>query len=161
MKRKTGMLRISSPAFADGGPIPRAHTCDGADLSPPLIWSGAPETTRELALILDDPDAPRGVFTHWVLYKLPPSATTIPSGFPKEATTAQPVSARQGLNDFQQVGYRGPCPPQGPPHRYHFRLYALDADLDVPAGASKAVLLKAMAGHVIEEAGMIGKYGRG
>jgi hypothetical protein len=155
------MLRISSPAFADGGPIPRAHTCDGADLSPPLVWSGLPEATKELALIVEDPDAPRGVFIHWVLYQLPPSVSTLPAGLPRDAAITQPVRARQGLNDFQQAGYRGPCPPKGPAHRYVFKLLALDAELDVPAGASKAVLLKAAEGHILDRATTTGKYGRG
>lgn len=155
------MLAISSPAFADGGPIPRAHTCDGADLSPPLVWSGIPEGTRELALVVDDPDAPRGVFVHWVLYGLAPGVTSLPAGLPKDAMIQRPVTASQGVNDFREIGYRGPCPPRGAPHRYHFTLYALDAPPAVPPGASKAVLLKAMQGHILAQATMIGRYGRG
>lgn len=155
------MLTISSPAFSDGGPIPRAHTCDGADLSPPLTWSGVPVGARQLALIADDPDAPGRVWVHWVLYGLAPSVTGLPAGLPKEGEIMKPVAARQGMTDFRRVGYGGPCPPPGPAHRYVFTLYALDTELKVPPGATKAVLLEAMKGHVLEEAKVIGKYGRG
>lgn len=155
------MLTISSPAFADGGPIPRAHTCDGADLSPPLTWSGVPAAAQQLALIVDDPDAPGRGFVHWVLYGLPASATGVPAGLPRDGALAKPVTARQGSNDFHRIGYGGPCPPPGPAHRYGFVLYALDIELKLPPGAAKAVLQQAMKGHILEEAKTIGKYGRG
>lgn len=154
------MFTLTSPAFSDGGPIPRAHTCDGADLSPPIHWTDTPNDTRQFALICDDPDAPVGVFVHWVLYGLPPAATSLPSGVPKEAELKKPVVARQGTNGFGRMGYGGPCPPKGPPHRYIFRLYALDRELDAPPRATKEVLLKAMRGHVLAEATLTGKYGR-
>lgn len=154
------MLEITSAAFSDGGPIPRGHTCDGADLSPPLGWTGVPESTKSFALIVDDPDAPGGTWVHWVLYGLPASVTSLPSGVPTEPEIAQPVTAKQGLNDFGRSGYGGPCPPEGPAHRYFFQLYALDADVDVPPGAAKGVLLRAMKGHVLEEARLVGRYGR-
>ncbi|GBD32762.1 Putative lipoprotein LppC [bacterium HR33] len=154
------MMSISSTAFSNGGPIPRAHTCDGADQSPPLRFSGIPEGTKELALIVDDPDAPVGVFVHWVLYGLPPDVTSLPSGLPKDPTLAKPIRALQGVNDFRKTGYNGPCPPRGPAHRYFFKLYALDTQLNLPAGATKAVLLKAMEGHVLQEASLMGTYAR-
>lgn len=154
------MLQISSPAFSDGGPIPRAHTCDGADLSPPLTWTNVPDGTQSLALIMDDPDAPGGTFVHWVLYGLPPATSGLPSGVPTEAELKKPVTARQGTNDFRKTGYGGPCPPPGPAHRYLFTLYALREVPNVPAGATKAVLLEAMEGKVLAEAVVTGKYGR-
>lgn len=154
------MLEIHSPAFGDEGPIPRAHTCDGADISPPLRWTGTPANAKSLALIVDDPDAPGGTWVHWVLYNLPTSIDNLPSGVPTDPEISQPVVARQGTNDFKRSGYGGPCPPPGPAHRYFFKLYALDAELDLPKGATKDVLLKAMEGHVLAEALLIGTYGR-
>jgi Raf kinase inhibitor-like YbhB/YbcL family protein len=154
------MLQISSPAFSDGGPIPRAHTCDAADRSPPLVVTGVPPGAKELALIMDDPDAPGGTWVHWVLYGLPVSITTLPADFPTEPEITRPVAASQGVNDFRKTGYGGPCPPPGPPHRYVFTLYALDATLDLPPAATKAVLLQAMEGHILEEAATTGTYGR-
>ena len=151
---------LTSPAFSDGGPIPRAHTCDGADLSPPLTWTGAPDGTRQLALIMDDPDAPGRTFVHWVLYRVTPTVTGLASGFPRDAETTKPVAARQGVNDFPATGYRGPCPPPGPAHRYVFTLYALGAELTLPPGATKALLLQALQGHVLGETQLTGKFGR-
>ncbi len=155
------MLEISSPAFADGGPIPRAHTCDGADISPPLVWRGAPTGTQGYALIVDDPDAPGKTWVHWVLYGLDGGVTNLPAGFPPAPETTTPHAARQGTNDFRRTGYGGPCPPKGKPHRYIFTLYALDQQLTLPAGATKDVVLNAIRGHVLEETKMIGTYGRG
>ncbi len=155
------MLEISSPAFADGGPIPRAHTCDGADISPPLVWRGAPTGTQGYALIVDDPDAPGKTWVHWVLYGLDGEVTNLPAGFPPAPETTTPHVARQGTNDFRRTGYGGPCPPKGKPHRYIFTLYALDQQLTLPAGATKDVVLNAIRGHVLEETKMIGTYGRG
>lgn len=155
------MFELSSPAFAHGGPIPRAHTCDGADLSPPLVWTDAPDNVQEFALIVDDPDAPGGTFVHWVLYRVPGTVTALPSGIPPEPETTRPVATRQGVNGFRTAGYRGPCPPKGPAHRYFFRLYALDAALAVLPGATREVLLDALKGHVIATAELLGKYGRG
>lgn len=153
-------LEISSPAFAHDGPVPRAHTCDGADLSPPLTFANVPNGTKSLALIMDDPDAPGGTFVHWVLYGLPPDVGTLPSGFPKEPDVKDPVTARQGTNGFRKVGYGGPCPPPGPAHRYFFKLYALSDDPDVPAKATKEVLLKAIENKIVAEALLVGTYGR-
>ncbi len=155
------MMRISSPAFADGGPIPRAHTCDGADLSPPLMWREAPTNAKSFAMIVEDPDAPAGTWVHWLLYGLPATVTNLQSGLPADPALTRPFVAKQGTNDFQRVGYGGPCPPLGPSHRYYFKLFALDTELTLPPGATKAVLLEAMKGHVLDEAEMVGMYGRG
>jgi len=154
-------MKITSPAFADGGLIPRTHTCDGADMSPPLSWADSPPGTKQFALIADDPGAPAGTWVHWVIYSLPPSVANLAAGFPTDPETNNPVSAKQGLNDFRTVGYGGPCPPKGPQHRYCFKLYALDQELSLPPRATKDGLLQAMKGHVIEEATLAGKYGRG
>src|SRR5690242_1818762 len=153
-------FKLTSPAFGEMGPIPRAHTCDGADLSPPLVWSDVPAGAKQLALIMDDPDAPRGVFVHWVLYGLRPDVKGLASGFPRDAETVKPVKAYQGVNSFPATGYRGPCPPPGPAHRYIFTLYALTQELTLPPGATKAVLQQAMQGLVLGEAVLTGKYGR-
>jgi len=154
------MLTLTSPAFSNDGPIPRAHTCDGADQSPPLAWTGVPPAAKQLALVVDDPDAPGRTFVHWVLYGLPPSVTGLPTGVPREPQLPKPVTAIQGVNDFRRTGWNGPCPPPGPAHRYVFTLYALDAELKVPPGATKAALLDAIKGHVVEQAQLIGRYGR-
>ena len=154
------MFRIYSPAFSDGGPISRAHTCDGADLSPPLAWSDVPDGTRELALIVDDPDAPNGMWVHWVLYGVGPAVRGLPAGLPRDADLKAPVAARQGMTGFRRPGWGGPCPPPGPAHRYVFTLYALGEKTTVPPGASKAILLEAMKAITIGEAQLIGKYGR-
>jgi len=154
-------MKISSPAFSNAGPIPRAHTCDGADLSPPLTWSGIPPEARELALIMDDPDAPGATWVHWVLYGIPTGVTSLAAGAPTEPELKRPIIARQGVTDFRSTGYGGPCPPPGPAHRYVFTLYALSEMLKLPAGATKAVLLEAIKRITLEQAVMIGKYGRG
>jgi Raf kinase inhibitor-like YbhB/YbcL family protein len=154
------MLTITSPAFGADGPIPRAHTCDGADQSPPLVWSGVPDGTRQLALIVDDPDAPGRTFVHWVLYALPPKTTGLPAGMPRDGTLVKPVAAVQGMNDFRRVGWNGPCPPPGPAHRYVFTLYALDTELKLPPGATSAVVVMAAQQHIREQAQVIGRYGR-
>lgn len=151
-------MRIESSAFPDGGAIPRQFTCDGRDASPSLSWSGAPPGAKSLALICDDPDAPAGVWVHWVLFDLPPATANLPEAVP---TTPKLASGGvQGKNDFGNIGYGGPCPPGGT-HRYEFKLYALDTDIKLPAGATKAQLVKAMEGHVLAEAKLTGKYTRG
>ena len=152
------MFTISSSSFPQGGEIPRQFTCDGADISPQLSWTAPPAGTQSLALIADDPDAPVGTWVHWVLYNLPPSATSLPEGLGK----AEELSGggRQGRNDFRRIGYGGPCPPPGKPHRYFFKLYALDAQLDLKSGASKQELERAMSGHVLARAELMGKYQR-
>lgn len=144
--------------FENNGTIPRKYTCDGEDLSPPLSWEGAPEGTVSYVLIVDDPDAPAGVFTHWVLYNIPASVTSLPEGVPKGKETAY---GSQGRNDFGDYGYGGPCPPKGKPHRYFFKLYALNTTLELAPGARKGEVERAMRNHVIGEAQLMGIYGRG
>ena len=150
-------IRITSTAFADGQPIPQRFTCQGTDVSPPLAWTGVPANTKNLALICDDPDAPSGDWVHWVLYGLPPATTDLAE---KVAPTPQlPGGARQGSNDFQRIGYGGPCPPIGR-HRYFHKLYALDTTLGDRGRLSKADVLAAMKDHVIRQAELVGTYER-
>ncbi len=151
-------IRLTSSAFADGAAIPARHTCQGEDLSPPLAWSQPPVGTVSLALVVDDPDAPAGDWVHWVLYNLPGDATTLPEGVAKTLSPAG--GALQGKNDFNTLGYNGPCPPRGTPHRYFFKLYALDRRLDLAAGATKANLLQAMRGHILDQGQLMGAYQR-
>ncbi|MGQ9541449.1 MAG: YbhB/YbcL family Raf kinase inhibitor-like protein [Armatimonadota bacterium] len=150
-------IRLTSTAFTDGGTIPQKYTCDGADVSPPLAWDNVPEGTKSFALICDDPDAPVGTWVHWVLFHLPADTRNLPEAVPPDKEL--PNGARQGTNDFRKIGYGGPCPPSGT-HRYYFKLYALDTLLDLPAGISKAQLLKAMEGHVLAEGQLMGRYSR-
>ncbi len=152
-------LSLSSTAFSPGGVIPQAYACTGADRSPPLRWDGVPEGTRSFALLVIDPDAPGGEFVHWVLYDLPGNLSGLPEGIP----TAPRVEGggRQGVNDFHRVGYGGPCPPPGRPHRYVFTLYALDLPrLPVPDRATRAQVERAMAGHVLATATLTGLFRR-
>lgn len=151
-------FELTSPAFSAGGAIPVKHTCDGADLSPPLRWSDPPSRTKGLALIVDDPDAPAGTWVHWVFYRLPATLHELPEGVP--ARDAVSGIGTQGVNDFRKVGYGGPCPPRGRAHRYFFKLYALDSDLALPPRHTKADLLKAMEGHVLGQAELMGHYKR-
>ena len=151
-------FRISSPAFADGSPIPVEHTCDGENRSPRLMWSGVPDGTRSFALIMDDPDAPRGTFTHWVLYDIGGTVRELPPAVPAIDRGAGGI--KQGPNDFRDVGYGGPCPPPGAPHRYVFRLYALDATTGLAPGSSHKDLLAAIRGHVLAEATLTGTFAR-
>ncbi|HEX4609621.1 MAG TPA: YbhB/YbcL family Raf kinase inhibitor-like protein [Urbifossiella sp.] len=152
-------LTITSTAFPAGGEIPAGHTCEGADRSPPLAWSGVPDGTAALALVVDDPDAPdpaapKRVWVHWVLYNLPPTAADLPAG---AAAAGLPAGTRDGKNDWSRTGYGGPCPPVGR-HRYFFKLYALDAALPDLGTPTKAELEAAMAGHVLARAELIGTY---
>ncbi|HZT23972.1 MAG TPA: YbhB/YbcL family Raf kinase inhibitor-like protein [Verrucomicrobiae bacterium] len=151
-------LQLTSAAFADGQFIPQKFTCEGDDISPPLTWKNAPVGTKSFALIADDPDAPAGTWVHWVIWNLPASATSLEENTPPSGSLAN--GARQGLNDFHRLGYGGPCPPPGKAHRYFFKLYALDAVLDLPSGAAKRDLLQAMAGHVLAQGQLMGKYQR-
>jgi Raf kinase inhibitor-like YbhB/YbcL family protein len=151
-------FKISTTAFEPGATIPKKHTCDGPDLSPALEWDGAPENTKSFSLIVDDPDAPVGTWVHWVLYDLPGDVRKLSEGVAKDEQLAS--GAKQGRNDFRRIGYGGPCPPHGPAHRYFFKLYALDTKLNLKAGASKADLEKAMAGHVLSQATLMGMYQR-
>ena len=150
-------VKITSPAFADQSPIPMLYTCEGRDISPPLHWSGVPDGTRSLALIVDDPDAPdpatpRMTWVHWVVYNLPPSPAELPAG-----SRDLPQGAREGLNDWKRQGYGGPCPPIGR-HRYFYRLYALDTVLPDLGMATRQALDQAMRGHILAEAVLMGTY---
>lgn len=149
---------LSSPAFSSGAPIPKEHTCDGADRSPPLNWKAVPAGAKGFALIVDDPDAPAGTWVHWVIYNLPADAAQLGLAVPKDDTLAN--GAQQGLNDFRRVGYAGPCPPPGKPHRYFFKLYALDSSVALKARATKADVLRAIEGHVLAHTELVGTYGR-
>ena len=149
---------LQSSAVKDGQPIDRKHTCDGDDLSPPLAWSTIPSGAKSLALVVDDPDAPSGTFTHWLLWGMGPDRTSLPEGLPKQAEVA--AVGRQGTSGFGKVGYGGPCPPTGSPHRYRFKLYGLSGQLDLAAGAGRDDLDKAISGHVVAYAIVTGTYRR-
>jgi hypothetical protein len=151
-------MELRSGAFDHGKTIPRKHTCDGPDLSPPLEWSGVPAGAQSFALICDDPDAPMGTWVHWVLYDLPADTRSLQEGVP--TTETLPRGGAQGRNDFGRIGYGGPCPPPGRPHRYFFKLYALDARVNLAPGATKEELVRAMKGHVLDQAELMGTYGR-
>jgi Raf kinase inhibitor-like YbhB/YbcL family protein len=162
---KTMSISIRSTAFAAGQTIPKEHTGDGQDLSPPLSWEGVPETAQELALICDDPDAPTAEpWVHWVLYKLAPTVRQLPAGVPAGSRLESPPSACQGRNSWpsgRTIGYRGPAPPPGHGvHHYRFRLYALGCQLDVNPGVDKRTLLQAMQGHILAEGELVGTYQR-
>lgn len=153
-------MKISSPAFKDNDFIPSKYTCEGRNINPALIIEGIPENAKTLALIMDDPDAPMGTFVHWVAWNIV-LADEIQEGIPKESTVNHPISLKQGLNTAEKTGYMGPCPPVGHGvHHYHFKLYALDTDLNLPENTKKEDLLKSMEGHIIEETELIGLYKR-
>jgi len=151
-------MELTSSAFAEGTEIPKKYTCDAEDISPPLSWTAPPQGTASLVLICDDPDAPVGTWVHWVLYGLPADARHLAEGVPPTEITAG--GAKQGRNDFGRIGYGGPCPPRGPAHRYFFKLYAVDMDLTLGPGATKAEVLKAIEGHVLAETQYMGRYKR-
>ncbi len=153
-------LVLSSPAFSNGTAIPSKHTCEGADVSPELRWTQAPPGTKSLALIVDDPDAPVGDWVHWVLYDVSATARMLPEGVPASGKLESPAAARQGKNDFGKLGWGGPCPPPGKPHRYFFRLHALDVVTGLEPGATKAEVERAMKGHVLAKAELYGTYAR-
>jgi Raf kinase inhibitor-like YbhB/YbcL family protein len=145
-------IQITSPAFEAGGTIPSKYTCDGADVSPPLNWSGVPDGAQSLALIVDDPDAPAKTWVHWVLHDLSPGIGGIEEG--------DFAGGVQGRNDFGNVGYNGPCPPGSSSHRYFFKLYALDARLGLDTTATKRQVEDAMKGHILSQGQLMAKYGR-
>jgi Raf kinase inhibitor-like YbhB/YbcL family protein len=149
---------LKSPQFTEGSDIPRHLTCDGEDVSPELRWDGTPANTKSFSLVTEDPDAPVGTFIHWVIYNLPENTKELSENLPKQKEL--PNGARQGRNGFGNFGYGGPCPPRGPAHRYFFRLYALDRKLDLAPGASRGELDKAMKGHVLAQAELMGRYKR-
>ena len=154
----TMAFAISSSSFPNDGEIPKKFTCDGADVSPELSWTRPPAETQSLALIADDPDAPVGTWTHWVLFDLPPDTTSLPENVSK--VDELPHGGRQGRNDFRKIGYGGPCPPAGHAHRYFFKLYALDRMLNLKPGSSKQELEQAVEGHVLGQTEWMGKYQR-
>jgi Raf kinase inhibitor-like YbhB/YbcL family protein len=162
MEAKSMTILIESPAFPDGGTIPKLYTCDGKDVSPPLAWSGVPETARSLALICEDPDAPRGTWTHWVIFNVPATVKSLGEGVPTTdrvtmATGEEP--AHQGTNDFGKIGYGGPCPPSGT-HHYLFRIYALDTGLALGPKTTRLDLLRSIKGHALAEGKLTGLYSR-
>lgn len=150
-------MHLKSNVFANNGIIPSKYTCDGDNISPPLTWENPPTNTASFVLLVEDPDAPRGTFTHWVVYDLPVNTNHLLEGLSKQAIL--PQGGRQGRNDFGQFGFGGPCPPSGN-HRYFFKLFALDETLDLAPGASKGEVLDAMEGHVLETAELMGHYAR-
>ena len=150
-------MKLESSAFQAGGTIPAKYTCDGQDLSPPLRWSGVPTGARSLALIADDPDAPRGTWVHWVAWNIPTTIQALDEGLPKQDTVSHQI--KQGITDFKKPGYGGPCPPSGT-HRYFFKLYALDTVLTLSAQTTKSGLEQAMKGHIMDQAELMGTYQR-
>ena len=151
-------MKMSSASFSAGEMIPKKFSCDGLDVSPKLSWTEPPAKTQSFALIMDDPDAPAGTWVHWVLFDLPADTRELAEGVAKQEQLAN--GARQGRNDFGKIGYGGPCPPPGNAHRYFFKLYALNAKLNLKAGATKADAEGVMKGHILAHAELIGKYGR-
>ncbi|WP_131795333.1 YbhB/YbcL family Raf kinase inhibitor-like protein [Fluoribacter gormanii] len=147
-------LTITSPDFKMNSLIPDQYTCSGADQSPPLAWTNIPPQTQSFALIVDDPDSPEGVWTHWILFNIPPSVNELDAGSPV------PSGAANAKNSWDGLGYRGPCPPFGIAHSYHFKLYALDTVLSLGDGTTRDLVLNAMTGHVIGEAELVGLYQR-
>lgn len=150
-------LQLTSPAFADGAAIPEVYTCDGQNISPPLLWRDAPAATRSFALIADDPDAPVGTWVHWVIYNIPASQIGLQEKIALHSTLEN--GTLQGLNSWSNIGYGGPCPPRGT-HRYFFKLYALDTVLKLRVEDSKDALLLAMNGHILAQAQLMGTYQR-
>ncbi len=152
-------MELKSPAFKTSDFIPKKHSCRGEDLSPALTWSHAPQGTKSFALIMDDPDAPAGVWVHWVVYDLPATSTGLPEGWAKNSppTDGSQQGRSWGVDEFERTGYAGPCPPPGSLHRYSLRLYALDKVLGL-SQASRAELLKAMKGHIIAQTELVGRF---
>jgi len=151
-------FRIESPSFENGGTIPRRFTCDGEDASPPLRWMDPPPGTKSFALICDDPDAPMITWVHWIVYAIPSNVTELREGVPKSELLEGGM--KQGRNSWRKTGYGGPCPPGRKPHRYVFRLYALDTELALAPGEAKKDLERAMAGHILAQVEIMGRYGR-
>lgn len=151
-------IQLSSAAFKEGGTIPVTYTCDGKNVSPPLSWASLPVGTQSLALIVDDPDAPAGTWVHWVVFNMAPAVSSLSEG--ASLPGGQDSFGIAGTNSFRQSGYGGPCPPKGKPHRYFFKLYALDSTLGLKSGAAKADVEKAMQGHILAQGQLMGTYGR-
>ena len=155
---RKAIMELNSIAFGANADIPSLYTCEGRDVSPPLAWTGVPAGTKSLALIVDDPDAPAGVWTHWVVYNLPAQTKSLDENVPKQAKVLH--GGFQGLSSFGSIGYGGPCPPPGSAHRYFFRLYALDTMLNLQAGALKQKVFEAMKGHILGQAQLMGRFKR-
>lgn len=153
---RAAQIPLTSPAFAYGEKIPVRYTCEGDDISPPLQWTGAPVETRSYALIMDDPDAPRGTWVHWVLFNLPAGTVELAPAVP--TLPELPSGARHGRNTAGDTSYAGPCPPPGKPHRYFFRLYSLDIMLGLPPGVTRQELEQAMDQHILGQGTLMGTY---
>lgn len=154
-----GTIDVTSKAFTEGESIPSTYTCDGTDVSPPLSIGNVPDDAAGLAIVLDDPDAPSGTFTHWTIWNIPPDRTSIPEGVPPEPTLQSLGGARQGRNDFDAIGYGGPCPPAGSEHTYRFTVYALDETLDIEAGAGVDPVETGIEEHRMAVGQLTGVYG--
>lgn len=150
-------MKITSQAFEPGEMIPAKYTCKGQNISPPIAWQGAPEGTRSITVISEDPDAPMGNWVHWVYYDIPPQVTGLPENIPGEERPSP--GGTQGINDSLTIGYAGPCPPSGT-HRYFFRVYAVDTELDLPPGANKQEVLQAMEGHLLGMGDLMGRFSK-
>ncbi|WP_264780790.1 YbhB/YbcL family Raf kinase inhibitor-like protein [Haladaptatus sp. T7] len=160
-ERSHTMTEFTTPAFEDGASVPTEFTCSGRDVSPPLEIESVPDDAKSLAIVVDDPDAPSGTFTHWLLWNLPPGTTTVPKNVPQRRTVGSLDGARQGTNGFGEIGYRGPCPPKGDgPHTYRFTLYLLERELQLDAGAKRAALFGAMDGNRLGRARFTAAFGR-
>ncbi|MCX5657987.1 MAG: YbhB/YbcL family Raf kinase inhibitor-like protein [Candidatus Omnitrophica bacterium] len=147
-----------SPTFENNIRLPEKYTCQGINVSPPLVWANVPDKTRSIAVICEDPDALRGVWIHWLVYDIPPESRKLEEAIPLNGILGN--GAKQGLNDFGNIGYQGPCPPSGKEHRYFFKLYCLDKRLNLAPGITKSILLKEMEGHIISESKLINTWGR-
>jgi Raf kinase inhibitor-like YbhB/YbcL family protein len=151
-------IPLVSPAFSEGGSIPKRHAGDGDNLSPALSWSGSPPATKSFALLVEDPDAPSGMFVHWILFNIPPGVNRLPEGMPEKPDL--PGIGLHGMNDAQTTGYFGPCPPPGRPHRYFFKVFALDRMLDLSSGCKYAQIQNALANHILDTGSVMGSYRR-
>jgi len=151
-------ISVMVEGFNEGEMIPDEFTCNGKDISPLIYWKEIPAGTKSITLIMDDPDAPGGTFVHWVIYNMPAQTRNLPKGMPVDKTLVD--GSMQGMTDFGKPGYGGPCPPPGKPHRYFFKVYALDMKLNLPVGASKNQVESAMKGHILADGEMMGKYQR-
>jgi Raf kinase inhibitor-like YbhB/YbcL family protein len=150
-------IKVTSAVFHEGDMIPKRYTCDGANVSPPLAWTGVPQNTKSIAVLCDDPDAPMGTWVHWIMFNLPASARDLPEHVPTDLVLKS--GAKQGAGDSGRIGYDGPCPPGGT-HRYYFKVYALDRQLDLEPGVRKGPFAKAIEGHILAQGHLMGKYSR-
>jgi Raf kinase inhibitor-like YbhB/YbcL family protein len=151
-------IKLTSSAFTEGSVIPRQYTCDGANISPQLLWDSVPDGTQTLILIAEDPDAPNGTWTHWIVFGIPASIRELPENMPPQRTLTGGI--QQGINDFKKLGYGGPCPPAGQQHRYYFKLYALDMVMLFEEPPTRRQLLSGIEGHILAEGKLMGKYQR-